>query len=115
MTPESRARLEDFVARAKHVESLSIFKNRDRIAGFTARWDGQQPKIEYFHPTDEQRDALLFNLRLFVQDKDDISLRRLAELYGDSGISDEWKQDHARFRKILNERLESVAVERPSG
>jgi hypothetical protein len=115
MTPETRATLEDFVARAKHVESLSIFKNRDRIAGFTVRWEGEEAKFEYFHPSDEQRDALLFNLRLFVQDKDDISLRRLTELYRDPGVSDEWKQDHARLRAILNERLDTIAVEGPKG
>jgi len=46
MTPDSRARLEDFVTRAQHVERLSIFKNPQRIAGFTVRWEGPAPQID---------------------------------------------------------------------
>ena len=66
-------------------------------------------------PSDEKRDALLFNIRLFIQDKDDISLRRLADLCDDPGISDQWKKDYNHYREELNDRLEWVAVEGPKG
>lgn len=57
----------------------------------------------------------MFNLRFFVQDKDDISLRRLTELYEDSGFSDQWKKEHEFYRKELNDRLERIAAEGPKG
>ena len=115
MNAESRARLQDFLERASHVESLSFMDKRERIADCRLRREGDSWQAEFFHPTDEQRDALLFNLRLFIQDKDDISLRRLTELYDDPDISAEWKREHAEFRGELKRRFDRVAAEGPKG
>jgi hypothetical protein len=36
----------------------------------------------------------------------------LAELYQDAGVSQAWKDEHAKWRGLLNARLNSPAVER---
>jgi len=76
---------------------------------------GDKWQVDFYQPSDEKRDALLFNIRLFIQDKDDISLRRLTNLYDDPGISHQWKKEYERFRKELNERLEWVVAEGSKG
>jgi hypothetical protein len=110
---DSRRRLKEFVERATYLESLSYLDNRESIAGVNVTLDPDgSRRIDFFQPTDEQRDALLLTLRLFVQDKDGISLRRMADLHGDPGISEAWKTEHSRMRTWLNGRLDEAAAER---
>lgn len=111
MNSETRKKLEEFVKRAEYIESLSYFDGEENISGMKAKKEGDHWDIEFYQPNGEQTDALLFNLRLFLQDKDDISLRRLTELYKDPGLSDNWKKEHEFYRKQLNERLEQIAAE----
>jgi len=115
MNPASRKRLEDFVERVEYLQSLSYLENaNDLVGGKITQVDGKW-QVEFYQPNDEKRDALLFNLRLFVQDKDDISIRRLAEQYSDPDISDKWKQEHHSIRNELNTRLDRIAAEEPKG
>ena len=115
MNPASRKRLEDFAERVEYLQSLSYLENaNDLVGGKITQVDGKW-QVEFYQPNDEKRDALLFNLRLFVQDKDDISIRRLAELYSDPDISDKWKQEHHSIRNELNTRLDRIAAEEPKG
>lgn len=114
MEPESRKRLEDFVERAEYIRSLSYLEDSDDlVGGIITQVDGKW-QVEFHQPSDEKRDALLFNLRLFVQDKDEISIRRLTDLYSDPGISDIWKQELVLIRQELNTRLERIAAEGPN-
>ncbi len=68
-------------------------------------------EVDYVQPSIEETDALLFNLRVFVQNKDDISLSRLGDLLTDPGLSNEWKAEYLGRRKILNDRLNEVAIQ----
>jgi hypothetical protein len=113
--PETQKRLEDFVRRVDYVRSLSYLEGKDKIVGFELKKVGCKWQADFYQPSDEKRDALLFNIRLFIQDKDDISLRRLVELYDDPGMSDQWKKEHEYYRKELNERLDRVAAEGKKG
>ena len=115
MTPSSRKRLEDVVRRSEHVERLSYFYGKDNVVGADMRQVDGQWHAEFHQPSDEQRDSLLFNARLFVQNKDDLSFQRLVELYDDPGISDGWKREHGAIRTELNRRLEEVAADGPKG
>jgi hypothetical protein len=115
MTPSSRKRLEDVVRRSEHVERLSYFEGKENIVGAEMRQVDGQWHVEFHQPSDEQRDSLLFNARLFVQNKDDISFQRLVELYDDPGISDGWKREHCAIRDELNRRLQEVAADGVKG
>lgn len=113
--PETQKRLEDFVKRVDYVRSLSYFEGGEEIVGFELKKVGDKWQADFYQPSDEKRDALLFNIRLFIQDKDDISLRRLVELYDDPGISSVWKEEHEHYRKELNKRLDRIAAEGKKG
>jgi hypothetical protein len=104
MKPESKKRLEEFVKRAEYIRQLHYLDGGKNIVGFIAG----EHETTFNQPDNEKRDALLFNLRLFVQDKDDISLHRMSELYDDPGITDLWKQEHNKERAILKIRLSQV-------
>lgn len=112
MKPESKKRLEEFVRRAEYIRHLHYLDGGKDIVGFKIVGPHE---IKFHQPDDEKRDALLFNLRLFVQNKDDISLQRMEELYDDPGITDLWKQEHGKERSILKIRLSQVAAEGPKG
>jgi len=113
--PENKKLLEEFIKRVEYTTSLSYLDGKDKIVGGEGRMVGDKWEINFFQPSDEKRDALLFNIRLFLQDKDDISLRRLAELYDDPEISNQWKREHEHYRKELNTRLDRIAVQGPNG
>jgi hypothetical protein len=115
MNSESRKRLEDFIERAEYIQSLSYLENADNLGGFKISQVNGKSLIEFYQPENEKRDALLFNLRLFVQDKDNISLRRLAELCSDPDISDKWKDEFQAIRKNYNVRLDQIIAEGPKG
>jgi hypothetical protein len=111
----SKKRLQDFIDRSDRVETLSYLENQENITGFEIIQTDEGPQVEFYQPDDEKRDALLFNLRLFVQDKDDYSIRRLCELYDDPDVSDLWKDEHRAIRSELNVKLDRVAAEGDRG
>jgi hypothetical protein len=99
----------------EYIRTFSYLEAKDEIAGFEVQKVGDKWQVDFYQPSDEKRDALLFNIRLFIQDKDDISLRRLTDLYDDPGISNSWKSEYEHYRKELNERLERVVAEGSKG
>ncbi len=111
MKPETQKRLEDFIERAEKIRSYSYLEGNDDIVGFTLNKVGDKWQADYYQPSDEQRDALLLHLRLFIQDKDNISLRKLADLCDDSELSEKWKTEFKFQREILNFRLDQLAAE----
>jgi hypothetical protein len=108
---ESRKRLEDFIERAKLIQTYSYFSNSENIIGFEIHKVDDEWKVYFHQPDREQTDSILFNLRLFVQNKDDISIGRLAELCDDKDISEKWKTEYLSIRNQLNIRLEMLAAE----
>lgn len=115
MKPETRKRLEDFVERAELIQTYSYLKNLDNIVGFKIKKEGDKGKIDFYQPDREQTDALLFNLRLFYGGKDDISIRRMAELCDDPEISENWKREVRAIRQTLNKRFDMIEVDEPEG
>jgi hypothetical protein len=113
MKPELKKRLEDFVERAELIQTYSYFKNSENIIGFELRKVGDQWQVDFSQPDREQTDALLFNLKLFYDGKDDISIRRMAELCDDPEISQSWKSKFETIRQQINERFDMVAAEGP--
>ena len=112
---ETRNRLEEFIKRADYIRSLSYLDGKDNIVGGEIKKVGDKWQVDFYQPSDEKRDALLFNLRLFLQNKDDISLGRLTELYDDHDLSNLWRVEYEHWRKLLNESLDTMRVEGPRG
>jgi hypothetical protein len=75
----------------------------------------ESSRLIFFQPSDEQRDAILLHLRLFLQDKDDISLRKLVDLTNDPDLSSKWKDEYEKIRKVLNIRLDEVVADGRKG
>lgn len=115
MEPKSRKRLEDFVERAELIQTYSYIKNSENIVGFQLKKVGDKWQVDFYQPNREETDSLLFNLRLFVQNKDDISIGRLNELCNDPEISEKWKNEYRSIRNELNLRLDMLAAEGPKG
>lgn len=111
MKPETKKRLEEFVERAEKIRTYSYLDGKDDIIGFTMNKVGDKWQVDYYQPSDKQRDALLLHLRLFLQDKDNISFKRLSDLCNDLELSEKWKAEFEFQRKILNIRLDQVAAE----
>ena len=111
MKLETKKRLEDFIERAEHIRTFSYFEGKEKIVGFEIKEVNGKQQIDFYQPSDEQRDAILLHLRIFLQDKDNISFRKLAELCDDSEISEKWKTEFEFERRILNIRLDQVAAE----
>ena len=115
MRPETKKRPEDFIERAEHIRNFSYFEGKDKIAGFEIEKVGGDLQVNFYQPGDEQRDAILLHLRLFLQDKDDISLRKLGDLTNDPDLSSEWKEEYEKERKVLNIRLDEVIADGRKG
>jgi hypothetical protein len=73
----------------------------DRESG----WDGI-----YVGPDDESTRALILTLRLFMQDRDGLSLRKMAETYADLPVSADLKREFEAHRTRLNDFLDSASL-----
>jgi hypothetical protein len=71
--------------------------------------------VEFHAPPDEERDALLLTLRLFVQPGDSVSFDAMTKVLDDPGVSDIWKTEFKEAVREYQERLARVAVETPTG
>jgi hypothetical protein len=103
----SRQTLEAFVIRArKLVESrfgAFIQEGLEITLSFKQGWEGM--RVEYKGPDAESIDAFILTFRFFIQDKDRISFRSLAQVCDDPDISDVWKDKFSQIRTALNEFL----------
>jgi hypothetical protein len=115
MRSETKKRLEDFIERAEHIRTFSYFEGKEDIAGFKMKKVGDKWLADFYQPRDEQRDAILMHLRLFIQDKDDISFRKLGDLIDDPDLSTKWKEEFESIRQVLSIRLDEVVSEGQKG
>jgi hypothetical protein len=75
---------------------------------------GDPPAVNCVHPTDEQIDAFVLNLRLFIQSGEcggeNISFRRIAVSFATLPLSADIKTEFARLRDDLNRWLDSQSL-----
>ena len=100
-------RLELFNEKADQLLSSEFFKQASgggSIVEFNREsgWDSI-----HVGPDDESTRALVLTLRLFMQDRDGISVRKMASLYGSLPVSAVVKQEFAAHRSQLNAFLDS--------
>lgn len=114
MKDETKKYFELFLEKMNYLQSLSYFQRGDSITSMkvTKKEDGRW-EVDFDLPSNEQRDALLFTLRMFVQDRDGISIRSLSRFYDDPGLSESWKNNHAEVRKYLINRLNETSISSP--
>ncbi|MFN8399317.1 MAG: hypothetical protein U0X74_04820 [Anaerolineales bacterium] len=115
MKLESKKRLNDFVERAERIRNYSYFDNGEKIVGFKVRKLDVGMKIDYYQPDNEKLDAISTTLRLFFQNKDGISFRKMAELCDDPDISKEWKEEFNFYRNNQNLMFEEIVIEGDKG
>lgn len=117
MKPETKKRLEDFVERAEEIRTYSYFDGGKNIVGFEVGVGegGKELQADFYQPNNEQRAAIVLNLRLFFQDKDGISIRKMADLCNDPDISIEWKKEFSFYRNSLNLFYDEIVVEGDKG
>jgi hypothetical protein len=115
MKVEVRKRLNDFIERVELMRSYSHFNDPEKIIGFVLHKVEDGWQVDFYQPDREKTDAILFNLRLFVANKDDISIGRMAELCTDPEISERWKNAFLSARNILYSKLDMIAGEGPRG
>jgi hypothetical protein len=75
MRPDSRNRLEAFVAVVDEIETYSIFEKGDRMVECRIHEEDGQLVVAYDGPSTEQLNAVLLRLRLFLR-RDDLSFAR---------------------------------------
>jgi hypothetical protein len=115
MLTESKRRLQAFVALVEQIESYSYFRGGGNIAGATIRpaecghWS-----VDFHGPPDEPTDAVAFRVRLLTH-SDDLSMRRMGELFEDSGVSDEWREAYEACAGALRRRMSETWAEGPRG
>jgi hypothetical protein len=110
MRPDSRRRLQAFVARVDEIETYTICEKRGNVAGLRAHEMDGQWVFDFYGPSREELAAVLHHIHVFYR-RDDISIGRMAELYDDPAVSETWKTEHRRWRTAFNARLDRVAAE----
>lgn len=111
-------RLEDFNELAeKLIKSRFIKKSKDEDPRRYYLWrlDNQTGNLDYSYSRDrihdeEQIMAFVLILRQFIQDKDRTSIKRMANLYEDMPINEDYKIEFRNLRKRFNDYLDSLAI-----
>jgi hypothetical protein len=92
------------------LQGYSFWKSFPQKSGINIIWDnsieGVKIKSQVFGPSDESISAFLLKYRLFIQDKDDISLRNLEMLYSSILIDNSYKDKYKNLRKSINNVLD---------
>jgi hypothetical protein len=108
ITDDQRRRLKLFNEKADDVERYAFVKALyDQQTGVIATGGAHGMEAVMVGPDDEAVDAFLLTIRLFCQDRDGISIRALAEIYGRDTIPQDLSDEFRRVRKALNDRLDS--------
>lgn len=100
-------RFELFNQKVGKLENLSFAK---RIAGSKFRLRGEKGKpfvVERTGPRGEQFDAFILTLRLFMQDNDGISIRKIKKCYDSLPLSTEIINQFNSSREEFNKYLDS--------
>ena len=97
------------------MRSYPYFARGEDIAGSILRQneDGTL-EIRFHGPPDYETDAVAFRIRLLTHN-DEISFRRLGELFDHPGISEEWRDEYERWAGGLHMHMGQTYAEGPKG
>ncbi len=102
-----------FIQKVEKLSSLSIvefFEGRGARVNVWASAEPEVLEIASVGPTGEQVDAFVLTLRLFMQDNDQISIRRMADLVANLPVSANLRGRFQELRENLNAYLDATAT-----
>jgi hypothetical protein len=76
--------------------------------GYDRHWrQGEEFQMERHLPSEDERDAFVLTLRLFVQDRDGFSFRRIDKLYGSLPLTPDLPERIREIRRRVNRYLDA--------
>ncbi len=103
-----------FIERADKLHSSSLMKAIEGEGGLrfilTSNLEAKELLFDYANQNSEQVDAFLFTLRLFIDNKDSISIGKVGDLIDSLDIDKEPKERYTNQRKILNTYLDEKSM-----
>ena len=97
--------LQLFNEKADKLESLSFIKRLTNSSVTISAKLGQPVQAQRLGPSNEEIDAFVLTIRFFVQDNDNISYRKMADLYSKLPVSTELAQKFDDTRTKTNAAL----------
>lgn len=92
------------------LQNFSFWKSFPSKSGIHIIWDntaeGVKVKSEVFGPDDESISAFILKYRLFIQNKDDISLGKMDKIYSEMNVSTEYYEKFKCHRQKVNDVLD---------
>jgi hypothetical protein len=105
--------LEYFNQNVEQLHGFNFWKNFPSKSGINIQWDFKEgnPKIktEVSGPNEEAISAFILKYRMFIQDKDDISLRNLDKLYASFSIENDYYERFKASRQKINNILDEIS------
>jgi len=101
--------MKDFNVRVERLDNFGISQlaKSGRLRTVVGLILGERRRRGMRHPTQEEIDAFVDNIRFFIQDNEPISFRNLAKGYCALPLPDEIKKEFNRCRANLNHWLDS--------
>ena len=105
--------LEYFNDNVDKLQGFNFWKNFPSDSGISITFDYSKEETEInskiLGPDDESISAFILKYRLFIQDKDDISLRNIEKLYSSLPIDKDYKARFYNFKSNINEILNGLS------
>ncbi len=105
MDDESREVLESFVEKAVKLIDMKYTRQIVEQQGILQVKLGENEPWR-ISTGDDERDAFIATLRMFMQKKDRISFHHVAGLLDNSGLSSDWKNEFSQARSTWNQILD---------
>lgn len=106
-------RLRLFIAKVEKLQGLSLVKSLiDNGSSFTVSWSQESAALNYetVGPSQEQLDAFVLTIRLFIQNNDAVSIHNIAALVESLPSTSELNDYFAKHRANLNAYLDSSGM-----
>ena len=102
--------LKFFYQNVEQLQNFNFWKNFQSKSGFNITFDYKESETKInsviLGPNDEAISAFILKYRLFVQDKDDISLRNKDKHFSQLPIESVYKERFKEYRQKINDVLE---------
>ncbi len=103
-------KLKSFNETVDQLQGYSFWKSFPSKSGINITWDytesGVKVNSKVFGPEDESIGAFILKYRLFIQNKDDISLRNIDKIYSEMDLDKEYYEKFKSYRQSINDILD---------
>jgi len=102
--------LRSFNETVDQLQGFSFWKSFPSKSGINITWDytesGVKVNSKIFGPDDESISAFILKYRLFIQNKDDISLGNMDRIYSKMNLDKEYYDKFKSYRQSINDILD---------